>query len=37
MAEDNKDNEIEVQDIQKDDAQKAKNKGGLFGDPIIEI
>jgi len=29
--------EIEVKNIVKEDIQKAKKKGGFFGDPIIEI
>ena len=29
--------EIEEKDIQTEDVQKAKKKGGFFGDPIIEL
>lgn len=31
-----KDNNVEKQDLSKEDAAKAKGKGSLYGDPVFE-
>ena len=37
MSKEDDQKQVEKIDLQKEDVEKAKKKGGLFGDPVLTI